>query len=342
MKHRFFVRLVQCLPVLPCLLAWHAAPAWGQTSNLFTVQIGSPAAAPTTLVSHSNLWFYHRGTNEPQANWQTLAEAALDATWTSGPGGFGYGDPAISNELTTLTGMSNVFSTLYLRKVFTAGSVADTNLHLRLAVDYDDGFVAYLDGVEVARRNLTNAAGTFVGHGNTTVNSHEASCCDAPTHPAETIDLGSVSNRLAAGNHVLALIGVNGTLASSDFHLTVDLALDGSSSSTVNGTFLSVVKTNSILLSGTNTMTGAARVMVNGNEADFNPAQGTWSRPQALAPGANHLNIQAVDATGQILAATNRLVVADLGSVSVGGAAAVSDGFVSSRDNQAGQLWRHE
>ena len=319
MQSRQFVRSVFRLLLSFALGGFGAGLAHGQSSNVFTLQMGTAVAPPATLVSHSNLWSYHRGTNEPQANWQTLADAALDATWASGPGGFGYGDPAITGELTTLTGMSNVFSTFYIRRSFTAGSVADTNLHLRLTVDYDDGFVAYLDGVEVARRNLTNGVGTFVAHGNTTITSHEASCCDAPTHPAEVIDLGSVSNRLAAGNHVLAVIGVNGTLASSDFHIIVDLALDGSSSSGVNGPLLAVVTTNSIQLSGTNTMTGSARVMVNGDEATFNPALGTWSRTQLLKPGVNHLNIQAVDATGQILAATNRLVVAELGTVSIGG-----------------------
>ena len=47
------------------------------------------------------MWAYHDAaanttitgqTSGPQANWKTVAEASLDATWLSGPGGFGYAD----------------------------------------------------------------------------------------------------------------------------------------------------------------------------------------------------------------------------------------------------------
>ncbi len=106
--------------------------AQAQDVNAFTLQIGAVAAPPMTLVHHTNLWAYRRGTNEPVANWQTIGEASLDATWTTGPGGFGYGDAGIAGESTTLSGMEGVHSTLYLRKTFTTGSIADTNLHLRL------------------------------------------------------------------------------------------------------------------------------------------------------------------------------------------------------------------
>ena len=290
-----------------------------QSSNVFTFQIGTVAAGPVTLVQRTNLWSLRRGTNEPGANWQTLPDSALDATWATAPGGFGYGDPAITGELTTLSGMVNVHSTLYLRKTFTVGSLADTNLHLRLTVDYDDGFVAYLDGVEVARRNLTNGVGTFVAYNNTTVTSHEASCCDAPTHPAETIDLGAAGARLAAGSHVLALIGVNGTLGSSDFHLGTDLQLDSSTSPPINGTFFSLVTDPVILLSGTNTLAGAARVTVNGDDASFNSLSGAWAKTQSLQPGLNRLFIASLDGSDRILATTNRDVIAQTSSTQVGG-----------------------
>ena len=321
MHSRQLFRSVFCLILSVAFGGWGVGLTRGQTSNVFTLQVGAGTATPaTTLVNHTNFWNYHRGTTAPQANWQTVADASLDTTWTNAMGGFGYGDPGIVGESTTVNGVINVCTTFYIRRTFAVTSAPDATAHLQLNVDYDDGFVAYLDGVEIARSMLINAAGTFVTNTATTGgNSHEASCCNAPTHPAETFDCGAVSNRLAPGNHILAFITVNQTLSSSDLHIIPDLLVTGSASSSVDGPLLSVVKTNSILLSGTNTMTGSARVMVNGDEANFNPVQGTWSQTQALAAGVNHLNIQSVDATGQILAATNRLVVADLGSVSVGG-----------------------
>src|SRR6266478_7501821 len=55
-------------------------------------------------------------------------------------------------------------------------------------------------------------------------------------------DLGAVSNRLAVGSHILAFVGINQTLASSDFHLIPDLALaGGSGGSAVLGNFLAIV-----------------------------------------------------------------------------------------------------
>ena len=308
------------------------APAFSvnaQSSQLFTLQIGSQAAAPVALVSHNNSWSYRRGTSEPPATWQTVADASLDTSWATGPGGFGYADAGIVGESTTLTGMEDVHSTLYTRKTFTVGAIADTNLHLRLKVDYDDGFVAYLDGVEIARRNLTNGVGTFVAYNNTTVTSHEASCCDAPMHAAETIDLGSISNRLAAGDHVLALIGVNGTLGSSDFHLIADLLLDNNTSTAMNGTFFSLVTTNAVSLSGSNTVPGSVRVVVNGDDATFNSTEGTWSKTQSLNPGMNRLFIASLDANGAILASTNRDIIAQVSTSAVGGTLAGNTSWTS-------------
>jgi len=55
-----------------------------------------------SLVNHGDLWRYRKGTSAPSADWQTNADATLDSSWLSGPGGFGYGDAAIVGEATTL------------------------------------------------------------------------------------------------------------------------------------------------------------------------------------------------------------------------------------------------
>ncbi|MBI5384940.1 MAG: right-handed parallel beta-helix repeat-containing protein [Verrucomicrobia bacterium] len=312
--------------VVPHLLAgllgccWLAATAPSQAASALTLQIGSPPAPPTVLASHTNFWFWRRGTSEPPADWRISADAALDAAWQLSRGGFGYGDSGIAGETTTISGMTGVHSTLYVRQSFTVGELADANAHLRLRVDYDDGFVAYLDGVEVARRMfLTNSPGTFVPRTATTTNSHEASCCNAPTNPAETIDLGIVGTRLAPGTHVLAIIGINGTLGSSDFHLIADLILDGGASAVLNGELFSLVTTNTVTLSGTNTVPGSTRVAVNGDEVVFDPVQGTWTHALTLAPGLNRLFIAALDASGVILASTNRDIVCESATTTTGG-----------------------
>ena len=40
-------------------------------AQVFTVQVGSTPLPPTPLVSHGDLWHYHKGTNYPGADWKT-------------------------------------------------------------------------------------------------------------------------------------------------------------------------------------------------------------------------------------------------------------------------------
>lgn len=179
----------------------------------------SAQAADTTLVSHGDEWRYRPATTAPPANWPTLADAALDASWLSGPGGFGYGDPAITGEATTLSGMNGSYRSLTIRRTFNVAAPINANDRLLLKMDWDDGFLAYLDGVPL----LTNNAPANLGFNTSAPATHEASCCDAPTNPARTFDLGPVLARLPVGDHILAVHGWNQSLTSSDFHLIVDL-----------------------------------------------------------------------------------------------------------------------
>src|SRR6266436_1112197 len=108
-----------------------------------------PLKSPAqTLVSHGDNWHYRKGTNTPQSNWKSVADSGLDATWLTGNGGIGYADNTgeTTNCQTLLTDMRNVYSTLYMRRQFTVSSAVDPNMHLVLSMDYDDGYIAFLDG----------------------------------------------------------------------------------------------------------------------------------------------------------------------------------------------------
>src|SRR5512147_3055481 len=91
---------------------------WGWIA-LWTIPAG---AATTPLVNHGDLWRYHKGTNAPQASWMTAADAALDATWPSGNGGFGFSTSGAGETVdaqTLLGDMQNRYTTLYVRRQFT-------------------------------------------------------------------------------------------------------------------------------------------------------------------------------------------------------------------------------
>ncbi len=66
-----------------------------------------------------------------------------DSSWNKGNSGFGYGD---GDDNVILESVISV----YIRKVFVVANLEDIE-EIILHMDYDDGFIAYLNGVEVAR-----------------------------------------------------------------------------------------------------------------------------------------------------------------------------------------------
>src|SRR6186713_2342878 len=119
-------------------------------------------AADIPLVNRGDTWRYNKGNAPYQADWKTVADAGLGASWQSGPGGFGYGD---GDDATVLSDMQNNYSTVYIRRSFTIPSPVDTNMHLILVMDWDDGFVAWLDGQELRRDRAPGSVGTEPGVG---------------------------------------------------------------------------------------------------------------------------------------------------------------------------------
>jgi hypothetical protein len=282
-------------------------------AQILTIQVGAPPPPPVPLVNHGDTWQYRKGTNEPQSDWKIAADAGLDSTWLSGPGGFGYGD---GDDATVLADMLNFYNTVYSRRTFTVGAL-EPGRRLTLTMDWDDGFVAYLDGTEVLRSpNFTVANPLFDSR--TVVNqNHEASAGGgaAPT----VFDLGLAENLVPPGSHILAIHGINSDPASSDLSLIADLRLQGGTQVAGGGPLFAIVGTSQVPLTGTNTIPGATHVFVNGEEAFFEPATGLWSKTQTLTPGWNHLYVAAVNESGALLSSVQRDVVYESATTSAGG-----------------------
>ncbi len=315
-------KIARFFPVALSLLAATSALA-----QALTVQVGAPSLPPTALVEHTNIWRWHKGTNAPQANWQSVADASLNADWGSGPGGFGYSTdtPNETNQCRTVlsdmrgTAATN-YSTFYLRRTFAISSGVDTNLHLQFTIDYDDAFVAYLNGVEVARSaNIPTAAGTEPAYNTAGTSTHESSRgTSTPVNPPAVFDLGAVGAQ--TGTNVLAVIGLNTSpTTSSDFILIASLALAGGTAANPAGAFGTLVTSNSVTLTGSNSVAGSVRVTVNGDDATYVQASNAWSRVQSLRPGVNRLYVAAHDAAGNILSNITTDVIYQTSAVSVGG-----------------------
>ena len=93
-------------------------------------------------------WRYFKGTQEPPSDWKTVGFD--DSDWLVGATGIGYGD---GDDATILDDMQDSYLSLYARYAF---EVADPSVvsPLVFSMDYDDGFVAYLNGSELWQVDL--------------------------------------------------------------------------------------------------------------------------------------------------------------------------------------------
>ena len=173
--------------------------------------------ASISLVNHTNTWRYRKGTSAPQSNWKTVAQAGLDGTWLSGGGGLGFADnaPEISECRTLLADMRTNYNTVAMRHSFQVTSNIDSSFHLLLTMDWDDGFIAWLDGVYIAS-SLSPGAPAEPAFNAEATDLHESSRGSSPQPPV-SFDLGAIGSRLAVGTHILAIVGLNEEITSSDF-----------------------------------------------------------------------------------------------------------------------------
>jgi len=138
-----------------------------------------PASGGLRILSGDS-WRCFKGTSEPPPAWTTVAFD--DSSWSLGV-----------DNATNLAESPAV----YLRRQFMVPAPAAV-AGLTLSVNYNDGFVAFINGTEVARRSTTG--------------------------PAAVIDLGASSRLLVAGKNVLAIQGSGVAVGDGDFSLITELA----------------------------------------------------------------------------------------------------------------------
>ncbi len=149
-----------------------------------------------------------------------------DAGWLSGSGGVGYEVSSGYEHLFSIDvrdRMYGINTSCYIRIPFTLDTSEDNIISLILKIRYDDGFVAYINSVEVARRNFT---GTPVW--NSITENHD----DSEAVNFEYIDLSPYIDALHSGDNILAIHGINQALTSTDFLISTELIaiIDDSSS----------------------------------------------------------------------------------------------------------------
>ncbi|NBO61980.1 MAG: hypothetical protein EBU82_13635, partial [Flavobacteriia bacterium] len=158
-----------------------------------------------TLVSDNSNWRYQIPNANTPTQWY---DTSFDASnWPIGQGGFGFGDNDDNTVIPT-----NVTSVYFLQKF----NVADLQSieKLLLAVDYDDGFIAYLNGQLLVSRNVNLNAQPLWNSLATA--SHEAVLYSGGQPDKFYFSKAELTNLLHTGMNTLNVAVFNNTPNSND------------------------------------------------------------------------------------------------------------------------------
>ncbi len=159
-----------------------------------------------SLIRVNDTWRYRPATNETTAlgtNW--LQQSFDDGVWAEGESGFATN----FREATNLS-LPPGCGAVYFRRLFTVFH-PDEIVWLTLRVNYAHGFVAYLNGQEIARRNLTNDPVTS-----------DSLATWHPAGTAEEIDVSAAAGALTTGSNILA-VQVHAAAASNELTFNAEL-----------------------------------------------------------------------------------------------------------------------
>ena len=151
-----------------------------------------------------------------------------DSNWevcSGSPGGAGYEKSSGYESLISLDVSDNMYTSgtnpntsCYMRIKFnlTAAQLSEIGT-LLLNIYYDDGFVAYLNGVQIASANVSLP----VSWNSSNSTNHE-------TDTKETFNISEYIGELTEGENLLAIQGVNNSITSSDFIILPSLTASSS------------------------------------------------------------------------------------------------------------------
>jgi hypothetical protein len=198
--------------------SWSASTYIGGTpGGPDEAQVGPPEPNMVTLVDVSHPGRYFKGTKEPSPgaggvptiDWTKIGfnDDPSTTEWLNGNNGYGYSGSAAEQQFikTPLT-MSGNYISAYARLRFTLTAEQIASFSQLLAeVHYDDDYVLYLNGTEVARSDQIT--------GNPPPYSFGRGSGWEP--PVATVDLTGLLNLLVVGTNVLAIQFHNNAISGS-------------------------------------------------------------------------------------------------------------------------------
>jgi hypothetical protein len=183
--------------------------------SLLGVMLALDLGAQEILIPNGADWRWRKGTNEvssPASLWR--ATGYNDSTWPVGPAPFHYGESLVIG--TMLSDMRSNYTCVFLRRPFVITNVAEI-ASVQLVATADDGFIAWVNGVEVVRDNVTVTSPLY-----SSVAAGAREALPAITHNVLVLP----ANYLIAGTNLLTVQAFNNNLStSSDFRFEAQLQM---------------------------------------------------------------------------------------------------------------------
>lgn len=175
---------------------------------------GAAHAQPAVLIEAGSQWRYSDTGKDLGTAWRE--PGFDDKDWKSGKAPLGYGADALKTQLSFGDDPNRKYTTYYFRTSF---SVADPTVlpTMLLKIRYDDGFIAYLNGHEIARAGFSTQRDiSFATFADDHVDKGQRLLF-------ETFNLTNQRSAFTAGKNVLAVEIHQHTLDSSDVVLDVSM-----------------------------------------------------------------------------------------------------------------------
>ncbi|HEY2953441.1 MAG TPA: Ig-like domain-containing protein [Verrucomicrobiae bacterium] len=189
----------------------------------------------TVLVQTNSTWKLLKGLAEASAPTDAWRQPGFDdSTWSNSLAPFVFGEPTFTNALNPGTDLgdmtNNAYSSIYLRQPFVVAN-AGTVTNLLLSHRSDDGFIAWINGIEVFRYNMPAGQVPYNG-GALTAATESAGNSGVPFI---NVTLSNAALAVVSGTNLLAVHAFNvvTTPSSSDFVFNAQLytyLLDASTS----------------------------------------------------------------------------------------------------------------
>jgi hypothetical protein len=156
-----------------------------------------------TAVFEESNWQYFVGSSAPSSNWTT--DVSNTSAWQTASGGFGYGDGD------DITPVPDGTPSIYIRHTFNVSDPSQLAACI-FSLDFDDAFVAYLNGTEISRFGLTGTP----DNNTLSEQDHEAVMYAGGLPEQFYIGWQDIQNLLISGNNILSIEVHNVSLTSSD------------------------------------------------------------------------------------------------------------------------------